>query len=73
MDLDGATVTIRHQVDEVDGVWVFTDLKTARSRRTLPLPDYLVTALREHRRRQLAARLAASPGWTDLDLVFPNP
>ncbi|MEJ7803240.1 MAG: tyrosine-type recombinase/integrase [Candidatus Limnocylindria bacterium] len=45
--------------------------KTAKGRRTIPLPDVLVaTALREHRVRQVAERLAAGAAWQDWDLVF---
>jgi hypothetical protein len=60
-------------VEQVDGRWVFDDLKTAHSQRTLPLPSFLVTTLREHRARQLEHRLALGPAWHSLDLVFPNP
>lgn len=45
--------------------------KTARSRRTLTMPRLVVTALREHRRRQLEERLWAGSRWHDeWDLVF---
>ena len=36
----------------------------------LPLPALAVDALREHRARQAAERLAAGPAWTDSGLVF---
>ncbi len=48
---------------------VVVEPKTARSRRTVPLPFVCLDALREHRRRQAAERLAA-PVWVDPDLVF---
>ncbi len=51
---------------------VFTEPKTARSRRTIPLPPALVEELRAHRTRQLAERLAAGSLWRDHDLVFPS-
>jgi len=44
--------------------------KTARSRRTIHLPGVVVTALREHRLRQLEERLAAGGAWQEWDLVF---
>lgn len=40
------------------------------SRRTVPLPAELVTALRAHRRRQAVMRLVAGPEWRGHDLVF---
>ena len=46
------------------------DTKTEKSRRTLALPQNAVTALREHRRWQAQARLAAGPLWQDTGLVF---
>lgn len=46
--------------------------KTARSRRTIALPDQSVTTLREHRRRQLEERLVAGPAWEEAGFVFAN-
>jgi len=46
------------------------DTKTEKSRRTLALPQNAVTALREHRKRQAEARLAAGALWQDTGLVF---
>lgn len=44
--------------------------KTPQSRRTLKLPRRAVSALREHRKRQAAERLAAGELWHDHGLVF---
>ena len=46
------------------------DTETEKSRRTLALPQNAVTALREHRKRQVEARLAAGELWQDTGLVF---
>jgi integrase len=51
----------------------FAEPKTARSRRRLALSPDTVSALGEHRRRQLARRLALGPAYEDQDLVFPDP
>jgi integrase len=48
------------------------DTKTAKSRRTLALPQTAIQALREHRKRQAEDRLAAGPLWQDHDLVFAS-
>jgi integrase len=48
------------------------DTKTARSRRTLALPQAAVQALREHRKRQAEDRLAAGSLWQDHGLVFAS-
>jgi integrase len=46
------------------------DTKTEKSRRTLALPQMAVTALRDHRERQLADRAAAGELWQERGLVF---
>jgi integrase len=47
--------------------------KTQKSRRTIPIPQYAIRALRSHRVRQMAARLAAGSAWCDQGLVFTDP
>jgi len=53
-------------------VRLHSDTKTEKSRRTLALPQSAVAALREHRKRQAEARLAAGPLWQDTGLVFTS-
>jgi len=48
------------------------DTKTPRSRRTLALARTCVAALRDHRARQAADRLAAGLLWQDHNLVFAS-
>jgi integrase len=48
----------------------FMPPKSDSSRRAVTVPDVVVRALAEHRKRQAAARLAAGPDWTDMGLVF---
>jgi integrase len=48
------------------------DTKTAKSRRTLALPQTAIEALREHRKRQAQDRLAAGPLWQEHGLVFAS-
>jgi integrase len=80
-DLDAGRVAVRQTlaaVRDVDGqvgrhLLVFGEPKTAKGRRTVPLPPQTVATLREHRRRQLAERLAVGPDYSDQDLVFAEP
>jgi len=72
IDLDAAVLRVRRALVYVDGDLRFVDPKSKRSRRTIPLPSVSIHALREHRRRQAAQRLAAGPDWDDEDLVFPS-
>jgi integrase len=46
------------------------DTKTEKSRRTLGLPQMAVDALRAHKERQVAERLATGEQWSGHDLVF---
>ena len=49
------------------------DTKTPKSRRSLALPKRAVQALRAHKKRQAAERLAAGELWQDHGLVFCHP
>lgn len=73
IDLDEARLQIRRSLQHQKGRgYVFTEPKTKRSRRTVMLSQRAVVALREHRRRQLAERLAFEGQWLNPELVFPN-
>lgn len=72
VDLDGGSLRVEVVLDRQAGKYVLTEPKTASSRRTIALPPFVVTALREHRRRQLAERLAAAAP-TEEGLVFVSP
>ncbi len=52
------------------GASASSPLKTVRSRRHIPVGARTMDALREHRQRQVAERLAAGARWDDHDLVF---
>jgi len=73
VDLDGnpgARTAVPPRIAVWRSVRLHGDTKTEKSRRTLALPQNAVTALREHRRWQAEARLAAGPLWQDTGLVF---
>ena len=75
VDLDGdpnATRPIPPSVAVWRSVRQGGDTKTAKSRRTLALPETAIQALREHRKRQAEDRLAAGPLWQDHGLVFAS-
>jgi len=72
VNLDTGSLTVAVALQRRKGSRELVEPKTERSRRTLPLPPVLVRALRAHRARQLAGRLAAGPHWQDWDLVFPS-
>lgn len=77
IDFDARTLTIERSLARVGrkspegSKLIFEDCKTEQSRRVLHLSESAIRALREQRRRQAEARLAALPGrWQDLGLVF---
>lgn len=60
-DFDGAGVRVQRALvrDRRGGGWELRPPKTKKSRRTIPLPPVAVQALRDHRKAQAAAKLAA--------------
>jgi integrase len=71
VDLDNKHVQVKWTVKRLSTGFVFTEPKSAKSRRKIVLTNTAVDALRSHRQRQLAERLRSS-AWEDNDLVFPN-
>lgn len=75
VSFDVGTLSVRQTLQRIRREWVFGAPKTAKSRRTIPLPGPVAAALREHRSRQLEERLRAGPAWEGDawgDLVFPD-
>jgi integrase len=71
VDLDKGTLRVEAALDRVKGAGIVrVEPKTDRSRRTVLLPAMVVDALRSHRARQAAERLAACSLWEDHGLVF---
>jgi len=76
VELDAGALHVRMALQ-----WIYTqeprlvEPKTARSRRTLPLPPEVAVQLRAHRTRQLEERLRAGADWQGeaWDLVFADP
>jgi integrase len=66
VDLDAGSIAVWRSVRHGG------DTKTAKSRRTLGLPQAVVDALREHRVRQDEEKSAAGKLWRDGDLVFTS-
>jgi integrase len=81
VDFDRRQLSIRQTLQRMGGKrfgesgtgrLVFQEPKTDRSRRTLHLPESIITALRRHRTAQLQERLLAGSRWVDHGLVFPT-
>jgi integrase len=72
VDLERATIAVRASLQRVRGAFVFSEPKTARSRRQILVTESVITALRRHRIVQAEERLRAGSAWQDNDLVFPD-
>jgi Phage integrase family len=71
VDLEAGELEVRQTLQRVDGSLSLLPPKTRYSKRVIALPDFWLTALREHRARQLSDRLAAGPAWRgEWNLVF---
>ena len=71
VDLDGAELHVRQAVPAGRPASCTSPSRRPGTRAgRLPLPGMAVDALREHRSRQAADRLAAGPAWVDSGLVF---
>lgn len=82
VDLEAGTVTVSATLkrrvgvrkDRTQGPSLFLDRpKTDRAARTVAVPAATIGRLREHRRRQLEARLVAGSKWADGDFLFTTP
>lgn len=62
VDLDQGSLQVRHPLQRVDGDLQFLPPKTRTSRRTVPLPQPCLDALRAHRVAQDKERLSAGFG-----------
>jgi integrase len=72
VDLTCGTLQVRSTLHKLDGQFVFSEPRSARSRRQVTLTALAVVALSaQHRRRQLEERLALGKAWQEHDLVFP--
>jgi integrase len=74
IDLQAGTLTVSGSMKKLaDGTLQRGPVKRSTAGiRTLSLPHGLTAALRDHRRRQAAERLALGELWHDHGLVFPN-
>jgi integrase len=77
LDLEHARVRVHQQVQlmaDAEGKLrpALTTPKSRAGRRWVPIPSFVVEALRAHRAGQQLQRAAAGPRWVEQGLVFPN-
>ncbi|HLI70789.1 MAG TPA: tyrosine-type recombinase/integrase [Ktedonobacteraceae bacterium] len=73
VDLEGGSIQIRRTMSRVGkfGI-VTTEPKTAKGRRKVILPQFVIEALKQHRQYQLERKEQAGDKWEENDFVFPN-
>ena len=75
VDLTRGVVSVQRTLmrdSTLPGGWALAETKTARSRRTIPLPAGVVEALRRHKSHQAEERLHRGRAWQNHGLVFTN-
>jgi integrase len=76
VDLKEGVIKVRRELvrvkdpDTGKGVLIFQEPKSEKGRRSIPLPDWALAALKAHRKRQLEERLALGEAYQDNGLVF---
>jgi integrase len=70
VDLDAGSLSVVRGLHRIDGRLMLMDTKTARSRRTIPLPEPVRLVLADHRRRQEQERVELAERWPTSGHVF---
>lgn len=70
VDLNAGVVTVRRSLQKLNGKFDLVEPKTESSRRTLPLPSFVVTALKRHQAAQEREQSVAGEAWENTGLVF---
>jgi integrase len=72
LDLDAATLAVHRALERIGTRLEFVEPKSPSGRRILPVSQPVLKALKAHRARQSATRLALGPAYEDHGLIFPN-
>jgi integrase len=70
VDLKKGMITVQRGLQRTSAGMAASDLKTARSRRTVQIPPVTLETLKVHRRRQNEDRMRAGEHWAGDDWVF---
>ncbi len=73
ISFDGCSLQVKRAVSYLKGYgYVESEPKTAKSRRTIRLPLFVVDVLKRHKAQQEKQRREAGSAWIEKDLVFTN-
>ena len=72
IDLENGDLSVRRALiwNRKGGGFRFEEPKTSKSRRSIPLSNSIVSALKIHRRNHLAEKMRLGQDYANLDLVF---
>lgn len=73
IDMEAGVLTVKHQVQDINGQWQVVPTKTDTGERSVPLPTGALAALKMQRRHQLEQQVLAGGKWKDQGFVFTNP
>jgi len=74
VDLNRGTITIKRQLLGLkDGPVLDEDVKTSKSKRTIPIPANIIKELKAHKTRQKREKLLYGPDYQDNKLLFCQP
>src|SRR5437764_8804031 len=73
MNFEDCSLQVKRAVSYLKGYgYVESEPKTAKSRRTIKLPVFVVDVLKRHREQQEKQQREVGSAWIDKDLVFTN-
>jgi integrase len=74
IDFEKKVLSVRRAIvwKRKGGGFTFTEPKTKKSRRSIPISNSAISALKTHRRNQLEAKLKLGANYENLDLVFAS-
>jgi integrase len=73
IDFENKALSVRRAVNKTKGGgFIFVEPKTTRSRRSIPISNSCISALKDHRRKQLEERMKLGAAYENLDLVFAS-
>ncbi len=73
VDFDNDSLSVRRAlVVKKGGGFIFTEPKTKKSRRSIPISNTVKKALKAHRRKQLEEKIKLGAAYENLDLVFAS-
>ena len=74
IDFDQKVLSVRRAIvwKRKGGGFTFTEPKTKKSRRSIPISNSVINVLKTHRRKQLEAKLKLGAAYENLDLVFAS-